>query len=60
MNSLSIKQIDECPMGGPVSVVFFDIFICKMEEIAVVPAKPIFHKYYVDETYIRRKKNVND
>ena len=47
-------------MGGPVSVVFSDILMCKMEEDVVVPAKPIFYKRYVDVTYIRRKKNVND
>ena len=47
-------------MGGPVSVVFLDIFVCKMEEDVVVPAKPIFYKCYVDDTYLRRKKNVND
>ena len=32
----------------------------KTEEDVVVPAKPIFDKSYVDDTYIRRKKNVND
>ena len=37
-------------MGGPVSVVFSDIFMCKMEEDVVVPAEPIFYKRYVDET----------
>ena len=42
------------------SVVFLDIFMCKMEENVVVPAKPIFCKGYVDDTYIIRKKNVND
>ena len=47
-------------MGDPVSVAFLDIFMCKMEEDVVVPAKPIFYKRYVDDTYIRRKKNVND
>ena len=31
-----------------------------MEEDVVVPAKPIFYKRYVDDTYIRRKKKVND
>ena len=31
----------------------------KMEEDVVVPAKPVFYKH-VDDTYIRRKKNVND
>ena len=47
-------------MGGHVSVVFSDIFTCKMEDGVVDPAKPIFYKRYVDNTYIRRKKNVND
>ena len=42
------------------SVVFSDIFMCKMEEDIVVPAKPIVYKRCVDNTYIRRKKNVND
>ena len=50
VNSRLIKQIDGCSMGGPVSVVFSDIFMCKMEEDVVVPAKPIFYKRYVDET----------
>ena len=47
-------------MGGPVSVVFTDIFMCKMEEDVVVPAKLIFYKCYVDDTYIGRKKNVDE
>ena len=47
-------------MGGPVSVVFTDIFICKMEEDVVVPAKLIFYKRYVDDTYIGRRKNVDE
>ena len=40
----------------PVSVVFSDIFMCKMEEDVVVPAQPIFYKCYVYDTYIRTKK----
>ena len=47
-------------MGGPVSVVFSDIFMCKIEKDVVVPAKPIFYKPYIDDIYIYRKKNVND
>ena len=31
-------------MGGPVSVVFSDIFIWEMAEDVVVPVKPIFCK----------------
>ena len=61
VNSSLIKQTDGCTMGGPVSVVFFfDIFTCKMEDDVVVPAKPIFYKSYVNDTYIHRKKSVND
>ena len=53
-------QIDGCLISGPVSVVFSDVFMSKMEEDVVVPAKPIFYKRYVDDTYICRKKNVNN
>ena len=60
MNSRLIKKIDGCLTGGPVSVVSSDIFMCKIEEDVVVPSKPIFYKRYVDDTYIRRKKKVND
>ena len=42
--------------GGPISVVFPDIYICKMEDDVVSPIKPIFYKRYFDDTYIRRKK----
>ena len=31
-----------------------------MEGDVVVPAKTSFYKPYVDDTYVRRKKNVND
>ena len=52
-----IKQIDGCPMGGPIffSQVFSDIYMCKMEEDTVKPLKPIFYKRYVDYTYVKRK-----
>ena len=38
---------------------FFDIYMRKMEEGRVVPAKPIFYKRFVDDTYLRRKKNIS-
>ena len=44
--------IDGCPMGGPVSVIFQDIHMRKMEEDVVVTAKPIFYKRYIDDPYI--------
>ena len=52
-----LKQVDDCPMGGPISVVFSDIFMRKMELDVVVPAKPIFYKRYLDDTHVRREKN---
>ena len=59
-NNRLIKQIDGCPMGGPISVVFSDICMCKMEEDVVKPLKPIFYKCYVDNTYVKRKRNESD
>ena len=47
-------------MGGPISVVFSDIYMCKMEEDVVKPLKPIFYKRYVDDTYVKRKRNESD
>ena len=53
----SLKQIDGWPMVGPISVVFSDIFMCKIELDVVVPAKPTFFKHYVNDMYIRRMRN---
>ena len=52
-----LKQVGDCPMDGPIYVVFSDIFMCKIELDVAVPAKPIFYKRYVDGTHARRKKN---
>ena len=59
VNNKLIKQIDRCPMGGPI-VVFADICMCKMEDYVVPSIKPIFYKRYVDNTYIRIKKHIKD
>ena len=40
--------------------VFANIYGSKMEEDIVAPIKPHFYKRYVDDTYIRRKKNKAD
>ena len=52
-----LKQVDGCPMGGQMSVVFSIIFLCRMKFDAVVPAKPIFYKRYVYDMNVPRKKN---
>ena len=59
-NNRLIKQIDGCPMGGTISVVLSDIYVCKMKEDIVAPSKSLFYKCYVDDTYVRRKKNESD
>ena len=59
-NNRLIKQVDGCPMCELISVVFSDIYVCKMEEDIAIPAKPIFYKRYVDDTYVRRKKHETD
>ena len=60
VNNCLIKKFDGCPMDGPISVVFPDFYMCKMEYDVVVPIKLIFYKRYIDDTYVRRKKNTKD
>ena len=47
-------------MGGPISLVFSNIYVSKMEEEIIAPMKLHFYKRYVDDTYIRREKNESD
>ena len=47
-------------MRGPISAVLLDIYVCKLEEDIVTPSKPLFHRCYVDDTQVRRKKNETD
>ena len=55
-----IRQIDGCPMGGPISVVFSNIFCVKMKLDVVKPLKPKLYKRYVDDIYSKRIKNQPD
>ena len=55
------KQTDGCTMGGPLSVVFADIFMTKLELDALQPPRiPVFYKRYVDDIITRRLKNAPD
>ena len=47
-------------MGGPLSVVLANIFLTKMEKEIIAPQNPIFYKRYVDDIYVRRKKDIED
>ena len=60
VNNILYKQIDGCPMGGSISVVMAGIFMVKLERDVLKPPLPIFYKRYVDDTYVRRKKDEPD
>ena len=60
VNDRFIKQIDGCPMDGPISVVFSDIYVSKMEGDIAATLKPHSYKRYVDDTYLWRKENELD
>ena len=47
-------------MGGPLSVVFANIFMTKMEKEIVEPSKPEFYRRFVDDSINKRKKNAPD
>ena len=44
-----LRQVDDCLMGGLISVVFSDVLMYKTELDVAVPAKPIFYKRYVND-----------
>ena len=56
-DSRLIRQVDGCPMGGPISVVFFNIFFVKMECDAIKSLKPNLYKHYVNDIHSNRIKN---
>ena len=55
-----LRQVDDCLMGGLISVVFSNVLMYKTELDVAVPAKPIFYKRYVNDMYVQRKKNYVD
>ena len=43
-------------MGGSISVILSDNYVCTLEVDIVAPSKPLLHKRFVDDTYDKRKK----
>ena len=55
-----IRQVDGCPMDGPISVALSNIFCVKMEFDVVKPLKLKLYKRYVDDIYSKQIKNQPD
>ena len=60
-NTKCYKQTDGSIMGGPLSVMFSDIYMTKIEKDAILPPrKPKLYKRFVGDIFTRRKTNVPD
>ena len=59
-NSKFYRQVDGCTMGGPLSVVFSNIFLTKLENDIIKPLKPKFYRRFVDDVINRRRKDLED
>ena len=53
-NGRFYQQTDGCTMGGPLSLVFANICMIKLEEDVVRPINPHFYKRFVDDSINRR------
>ena len=59
-NGKYFKQTDGCTMGGPLSVIFSNIYMTKLEKDVVVPMKPKFYRRFVDDSITKRVKHIPD
>ena len=55
-----IRQVDGCPIGGSISILFPDKFCVKMESYVVKPLKLKHYKCYVHDVYSKQIKNKAD
>ena len=55
-NHQLLKQVEGYTMGAASSITLPEIHMIRIENDAVIPLKPIFHRRFVDEIINRRKK----
>ena len=60
LNSKCYKQVDGFSIGGPLSVIFSDIYMTKTEKKVVEPTKQQFYKTFVDDIINKRYKDQSD
>ena len=49
LNLKFYKQVDECSMGGPLSVILSNIYMTRTERKVVEPTKLHFYKRFIDD-----------
>ena len=59
-NQKFYKQVDDCTLGGTLSVTFSDLYMIKMESEIVIPQEPLFYRRYIDDMYNKRKTFKHD
>ena len=58
-NSIFLKRVDGCTMGGPLSFTFSDICMVRTQNDVVILSKHVFYQGFVDDIYSRRKLEDN-
>ena len=59
-NSNFYKQIGDCTMGGPLSVICSNNYMTKTEEAVAIPTDPNFYNRFVDDIISKKKKDQPD
>ena len=56
---LKLLQTGSCTMGGPLSVIFSNIYMTKTEEV-VKPTNPSFYERFLDDIITKKQKDQLD
>ena len=60
LNSKFYEQVDGCPIGQSLSVIYFHTYITKTEWKVVEPTKPQFSKRIIDDIINKQCKDQPD
>ena len=60
VNDKLVKQIEECPVRGAISVILSGIHMKRMEQDYVAPLNSKVYKRYVDDTITKSEKNATN
>ena len=60
MNDKLVKQVEQCPMGGAISVIMYRIYMKRIKKDYVAPLNRKLYEHYIDNTRTKRKKNATN